>query len=421
MEDRALNRNKVAIAVAILLSALMLGGCVSALLGPEKTVDSSTASATASVDTSTIVVAEVNGVKIYKDKFDETFNALASKYYMNGQDVTSDAAVAAIKQEALDELINDEVRTQKMGELGYLTLTEQDEIQAEADMVDYLVSYIEANAMSDVLVTLEAGYTEEELEAAKVAYVDTLLEDNGIDRTQFLAVFEDGVMNRKAVEAEQGAIVPTEEEIRAKYDEYVAAHKEAIDADATSYVTNENGGVEMYYTPEGVRRVRQVLILMDEETVNAIALLRQQGYTASADTLRQQGLAAIQTEADGVLGKLQSGELTFDEAIAQYNDDKGAPFEGYPVMAGSDAYMTEFTEAAMALDAVGSYTTLVATDYGYHIIEYYADVPAGAISYDSVKEEIAEVLEDTITDEAWSALLEQWKGKANIVTYEENL
>ncbi len=416
-----MNRNKLAIAMALLLSVLLLGGCVSALLEPKETVDSSSPSASVSVDTSTIVVAEVNGVAIYKDKYDEMYSSLAYQYYMNGQDTSSDAAVAAIRQETLDELINDEVRTQKMGELGFLTLTEQDLDRAESDMEDYLVSYIEANCMSDVLATLEEGYTEEELEAAKVAYIDTLLEDNGIDRAEFQAVFEDGVMNKKAVEAAQGEVVPSEAEIKAKYDEYVASDKEAMKADATTYVTNVNSGVQLYYTPEGVRRVRQIAILMDTETISAISLLRDNGYDVSADALKEQGLAAIQAKAEEALGKITSGSLSFEEAIAEYNEDTGMPTEGYPVMTGTTAYMTEFTDAAMALSTIGSYSELVATDYGYHIIEYYSDVPSGSVSYDLVKGDIADELEDTMMDEAWSALLEQWKTESDIVTHEENL
>jgi phage antirepressor YoqD-like protein len=417
LEDSILNRSKLFAAAALLLSALLLGGCATALIGPGKTADTTSASATASVDASTVLVAEVNGVGIYKDAYDN----LMYQKYMNGEDFSTEEASALRSQEALDKLINTEVRKQKMAELGYTALTDAEIAEAEADMKKYLLEYIEYSYMEDVIATLEKGYTKEELEAAKVDYIDTLLENSGVAKSDFLKVFTDRVANEKAVEATQGEIAPTDAEVQAKYDEYVAEDKTAIQDDPLSYIGSMNGGVTVYYAPSGVRRVRQVLIIMDDETIGAISLLRSNAYDEAADTLLEGGLADIEEKAGEVLGKLQSGELTFDQAIEQYNDDTGMPDEGYPVMHNTSAYMTEFTEAAMGLTAVGSFTELVATDYGYHIIEYYTDEPSGAISIDLVRDDIYDELHDTMLSEAWDELLAQWKQGMNIKTYEENL
>ena len=412
-----MNRGKFLTAMALLLSALMLSGCATALIGPGNTQDTSSASATASVDISTILVAEVNGVGIYKDVYE---NLLYQKY-MSGEDFSSEEAAALRGQEALDKLINDEVRKQKMAELGYTALTDEEIAEAEADMTEYLVEYIEDNSMSDVIATLEEGYTQEELEAAKVDYIDTLLENSGISKADFLAFFSDKIANEKAVTAAQGEIAPTDAEVQAKYDEYVAADKSTIESDPLSYIDSANAGMTVYYVPSGVRRVRQVLVMMDEELIASINLLRNNGYDEAADMLLEDGLVTIEEEATEVLDKLQSGELTFEEAIAQYNRDLGMPAEGYPVMYNTTTYMMPFTEAAMGLTTVGSYTELVGTDYGYHIIEYYADETAGPISFDSVKDDIFEELHDTMLDEAWDALLVQWREGMTIKTYEENL
>ena len=416
-----MNKRKFMVAAALLMSTLLLGGCATALIGPEKTEDTATASATASEDTSAIVVAEVNGEVIYKDAYDEAYSNLEMEYYYSGTDTTSAEAISSIQKEALDQLINDQIRDQKMKELGYSTLTEEELAQAESDMVEYLMSYIEANSMSYVIATLEEGYTDEELQAAKEAYVDTLLTENGLTREGFVVAFQDQVANEKALKAEKGEITLTDAEITAKYDEYVAADQETITADPTSYIASVNGGTTVYYVPTGVRRVRHVLISMDEQTVSAIGVLRSEGYDAAADVVLQSGLDAIEEQSNDVLSKINDGELTFEEAIAQYNGDPGQTEEGYLMMMYTTAYEEAFTNGAMGLTAIGEHTGLVATDYGYHIIEYFEDVAAGPIPFDSVKDAISEELRDTMQGEAWDELLVQWREGSDVVTHEENL
>ena len=131
-----MNKGKFLTAVVLLLSAMMLGGCATALIGPNETQDSSSASATVSVDPSTVLVAEVNGEKIYKDAYE----SLLYQKYMNEEDFSSDEAIALREQETLDTLINNEVRTQKMAELGYSTLTDEEAAEAEERMQEDLLS-----------------------------------------------------------------------------------------------------------------------------------------------------------------------------------------------------------------------------------------------------------------------------------------
>lgn len=413
-----MNNRKLVIAAALLMSMLLLGGCATALLGPD---NSAAASPTTSEDAATIVVAEVNGEAIYKDALNTAFDSLSYQYYYSGVDTSSDEAVASIKQEALDSLIKDKVREQKIAALGYSTLTEEEKAEADADMVEDLVKYIEANSMDAVLATLEEGYTDEDLQAAKEAYVDTLLADNNLTREEFVIPYQEKVVNKKALKAEKGEIAPTEDEVKAKFDEYVAADEETMGSDPLSYVTSINDGTTVYYAPANVRWVRHVLIKLDEETISAISLLRSEGYDAAAEIVLQNGLTAIEERANEALSKIESGEITFEEAIAQYGGDPGQTEKGYPVMANTTAYQEAFTAGAMELTTVGAHTGLVATDYGYHIIEYYQDEAKGPISYDLVKDEIFKELQETMQNEAWEELLEQWKTEATVVTYAERL
>jgi parvulin-like peptidyl-prolyl isomerase len=218
-------------------------------------------------------------------------------------------------------------------------------------------------------------------------------------------------------------IAPTEEEVKAKYDEYVAQDKEDLEADPTMYVSYFIDDSPAYYVPAGVRQVLHVLTAIDDDTQAAISLLRGEGYDDQADILRNNALAKIEDEANDLLSKLESGELDFAEAAMSdaYSDDEGMVAEGYPVVEGTTDYAEEFTAASMGLEKVGDMTGLVATDFGYHIIKYIGDAPEGAVSYDSVHDEIAEALKTSQQVDAWQAQLDQWEEESDIVYYEENL
>jgi parvulin-like peptidyl-prolyl isomerase len=407
-----LYRGKLIIALAVLMSALMLGGCASALLGAQKTSDTASAGATSSADPSTVVVAEVNGEKIYKDAYDEMYAGLKNSNTYS----TEDEAIQA----ALDALIKQKVFEQKMEELGYSPLSDAEIAQVQAEMDASFEEIIESD-MDYITSNLGDNYTDEDLEAAEDDYIDSLLSYYGYTRDTYLDQMVQSALYKKATENLLGDTAPTEEEIVAKYNEYVAADQTAIEADPASYIDTVSGGTAVYYVPSGVRMVRQVLILMDEETRSAISLLRSNSYDASADILQAQGLAAIEEKASEVLSGLQSGSYTFDEAIARYNEDTGMPEEGYPVMSGTDAYAASFTDAAMALTEIGSYTELVPSDFGYHIIEYVSDVAEGPVAYDSVRDAISEELKSALLTDGLNELIDQWKAEANIVTYKENL
>ncbi len=397
-------------AVALGICALLLGGCATALLGSEKTQDTASAGATASDGSSDVIVAEVNGEKVYKEEYDSVYSG------MEGQYSSEEEASSAV----LDYIVEQKVVDQKLTELGYDTLSDEKKAQVEADMESTFNSIVE-DASDDIIANLEEGYTQEELEAAQDSYIDQMLTYYGITRESYLEEMIQNEIYNEAYDALVGEKSPADTEIQAKYDEYVAADKEAMEADPASYVTAVNSGMAVYYTPAGVRRVRQVLILLDTETSGAIGVLREQGYDAQADILLGMGLDDIEAQAEEVISKIESGEITFDEAITQYNADPGMPEEGYPVVADAADYVTSFTEGAMSLGKIGDYTDLISSDYGYHIIEYYSDETEGPISYDLVKDAIAEELKTTIQGEEWDALVEQWKSEATITLYKENL
>ncbi len=414
-----MKKKLLGIAAALISVMLMMGGCATLLLNNASA--SASASPTATEDPTTVIVADVNGVAIYKDAYDNLYTQLLYSAYYSGEDIESDDVLATIRQQTLDQLTTNEVIKQKFAELGYDVLSDEDKAQAEQDMIDYLVTnVVEYYYLDDVTAGLEEGYTDEELRAAEEAYAETLFEGAGITRDEYLENFTYPIEYQNAYEAEVGDLAPTEQEITDKYNEYVAADQETITATPTSYTTSVNSGTTVYYIPEGVRRVREVLIPIDEEMAKAISLLRSSSYDEAADILQAQALTDIDEKANEALDKLDSG-TTFDDLITEYDPESVMPEEGYAVMEGATDHDEAYIAGALALEVVGDCSGLIATDDGYYILEYYADEPAGPIAYDKVKDSISEELATTMQDEAWDEIVDQWKSEATIQTYEGNL
>ncbi len=81
---------------------------------------------------------------------------------------------------------------------------------------------------------------------------------------------------------------------------------------------------------------------------------------------------------------------------------------GYYVAAGA-SYDQAFLDAALALGEVGDVSDPVLGSYGYHIIRYEADVPSGAVDFDSVKEAVGSDALKAAQQTAFTTALDEWK------------
>ena len=406
---------KLTVFFAVIIAAAMLFGACQA----EDVSDTATPGPVVDNDAN-IVVVEVNGEPIYYDEYYDLYAAYCSSYGI----AEDDEQYASIIQEmVLSNLVSETVLTQKLEELGYMDLSDEELAEATQqaqDEIDYNIEYLYGTEIDEVL---GEDYTDEERAAVLAEYEEELLDTYGLVKEDIIQSYIESVASEAANEDLTKDIVPTEEEIKAEYDDYVAADEEALEADTTLYVSYFLGGSPVYYVPTGVRQVLQVLVGIDEDTQNAISLLRSEGYDDQADLLREDALAKIEEEAQALLDQIEAGELSFEDAALseEYNDDTGTTEEGYPVVEGATDYVDEFTEGAMALEEVGDMSGLVGSDFGYHILKYIADTPEGAVDYDSVHDDIAETLTSTMQSQEWSDLLDQWETEAEIVYYDENL
>lgn len=407
---------RIAALLGILIAAMMLMSACAVKESEETATASASPEATASEQ---VIVAEVNGEPIYYDQFHSIYANACQSYGISEDDETNGAY---LKNMIMESLVNEKIMTQKLTENGYMKLTDEQNAQAEKEAGDYLNSNIDSYYGEQIKAGLGEGYTDEQYQEAKAPYEQQILTAMGYNTKQeFIDFYKITIAEDAAKKALVGDIAPTEEEVQAQYDENVAKDQETMDATPSTYESNVASGVPVYYVPAGVRQVLQVLIKIDDDWSGAIKTLRDAGNTAQADYLLEKALADIKGEADDVLSKIKSGSITFADAITTYNEDTGMPEAGYSVVTGGTTFVEPFTTAAMGLKAIGDVSELVPTDYGYHIIQYVSDVPAGAIAYDQVKQELTDSLTTTKQDEAWQTIVDEWTKASKIEKYEDKL
>ncbi|MEC4273016.1 peptidylprolyl isomerase [Adlercreutzia sp. R25] len=130
---------------------------------------------------------------------------------------------------------------------------------------------------------------------------------------------------------------------------------------------------------------------------------------------------ALAARAQQLLDQINAGEITFEDAAAQYSTDTGSAANGGDV--GWDAlttFVTEYQDALNGLEKDQIVAAPVKSEYGYHIIKVtdVFEVPEGGItSLDQVPAEFQEYLaymqqsDDTQNFTAW---FEEYRNNATI-------
>ncbi len=114
--------------------------------------------------------------------------------------------------------------------------------------------------------------------------------------------------------------------------------------------------------------------------------------------------------ANEVRGKIESGEMSFEDAVAQYSIDEESKENGGDV--GWDkltSFVTEYTEALDGLE-VGQLSEVTESKYGQHIIKV-TDVwtaPEQITSVDQVPTEIADYLKENAVSSQSSTAYDEW-------------
>ncbi len=294
------------------------------------------------------------------------------------------------------------------------------------------------------------------------------------------SLIEQGLQSKKLEKLREGVVADvqvTPEEVAEALASRIAEQKEQFDGSAQDYIDALTGGEEIYYTPEGLRYVKHILIKYTEEAAAAVtdadtaadeantaletasqaledakAALEAAGENA-ADDLKtaveeaqaaldeaqakadeaaaalEEAMAAakagIQDKTDEVYAKTLEEGADFDALVAEFNEDPGMTREpyitdGYAVAEGT-SYFPEFLEAALKLENPGDISEPVASGSGYHIIRYEKDIPAGEAKLADVEEALSAELLSASQDEAYEAAVQEWINAADVKSYPEKM
>ncbi len=256
--------------------------------------------------------------------------------------------------------------------------------------------------------------------------VTRVMDQGGYTLDAFLAEYKMSERRSRAIGLFLPGLTISEEQVREYYEKMCLQPDRERYQDHLSAYESEilATGSESFYTPEGYRLIRQVLLEYPEEIAAPLrndyyrlagaiqnmsaALQRLTGAAVAAESWED--LAGPRAEYDQAAAEMESAQSAYDEkrkALAaplvqetldeirtQYND--GVDFvtlirqysadrtqtntgegSGYPVHPDSEQWPENFRNAACSLQKPGDISEPVYTDAGIHILYYEGDLPSG--------------------------------------------
>ena len=448
-----MNNRLVKLLALVLALMLVMSGC--SMIEVDKEKDNAQTAAVVGGE----VITKGEAQSLY-DYYVDYYTYLYSMYGMSSDSLDTEA----LKQNALDALVEQKLVAQKAAAMGLDQLTDEQKAEVEekanADFENYISTY-EADVRKDEM-------TDEEARAATVAY----LEENGITIDSLVENQTASYVANLLREDTVKDVTVSDEELKTAYDEKVAADESSYSGSAYLYERNVTNGTTVYWNPEGYRTVKHILFkLSDEQKAELTALETELSdlekridalenpateapdatdapeTTAEPDataepeetmTLEELNalkadkekeiedkkaelLASFQDKIDEVTRRFADGE-SFDDLMAEFGEDPGMQSEpgkthGYVVSADSTMWEAAFTEHAMAIEKPGELSEAFLGSNGVHIIYYVGDVTPGATPFEDVKDELSASTLTTKQDEAYNEAYEIWKTEAGVKTY----
>ena len=388
--------------------------------------------------------------------FYDNYSYTAQMYSYFGMEMTEEDFVGMQEEAVESEVIN--VAIAREFENRGLTLEKSEkEIQAEVDE-----SY---NSTLDYYLDMVEGETEEE----KVAAAELELYREGYTRERLYDMY---VADYRAAALEAAVMDEvaevTEEELKAAYDERVAADEETYTANPTYYEEDAmDETITVCWVPEGYRAVKHVLVIPEETVLQAVTDARNALETAqseladleaelagAADDEEARAADEIQADIDAKTAEIPALETavadaeaaclesvkdktdliyadlaagkSIDEVMAAYGEDPGMQSEpnmttGYYVREDSTTWDANFTAGSMALAQVGDYSAEpVISTSGVHIIYYASDVTSGAVDLETVRESLMAQTLETKKAEHYTSCMNEWYQALNATYSMEN-
>lgn len=375
-------------------------------------------------------VATVNGTAVSSKDLTDVLEYMLAYEGITITDNMSDEdkkTVDELKEKMLDEMIRVQVQIEKAKEdgLNQFTEEEQESISSQTrTMMDNWYAAFQSEVEGEGKLTGAEAATE-----AKKRY-DEHISSNGYTEEYVRQSVEENLMIEKLYEKYAESIEPTEEQLRAKYDEQVASEKETYGGDAASYVLDVTyasmTGANPVYKPAGLRRVRHILVGISSEEQENIAKLEEEGKTEEAEQARSTALQAALTKANEVRGQLAADGSNFTEIMEKETadlDSLGQPNmpDGYYMEEGNTSYAESFVKASFALAKVGDISQPIESTYGYHIIRLEEITEEGATPFEELSDSVKETYTSEVREEAYNKLIDEWMAAMKIDKFPENI
>jgi len=390
---------KFARLLAVILTVVMLSGCSLVAVNPEK-----------------IVVATIGEETITKAQFDAYLNAYLASYGYTVDSAEIAEQLPDLKASLIDVLVEETVVAQKIAELGFDVISDEEKAEAEATIqtwYDLQLEMLTASYAADETV-------EDPAATAKEALDSYILTNMGMDLEALKQAEINYIPSDKLYEHVTKDVVVSEAEAKITYSENVAEAKELYDGSPATFVSHHDNGYVLFYVPEGIFYVKHILIGFTDEQKDELTALRgddDEAVAATADAKRDEFLATIQEEADAVLAAVEAGG-DFEALIVEYGDDPGMANElyadGYMTYIDNPNFVGEFAAACNELTADGMTSGLVASDFGYHIIRRVSTMTPGAVPFEDVKTDVMDGLLATAQEEAYNSAVAAWIDEANV-------
>lgn len=335
-------------------------------------------------------------------------------FWLNNNGITDDSDESCAedctnqRSSIISYLINEAIVRDKADELG-VKLTEEDFAQIEEDFnsyVDEQIEYYGKIADYSDLGTGEAISDEMRAERGAAAF-DSYLAESLLTRDDLLMWQRSQALTDKVIAEVTKDVTIDRSVAEERYNDFIEnTIKPTYESDISAY---EKNSYDSFWLPEGTRRAKHILLMMDDAKVDEISQLRSDGDDEAADKLREETLAPMEEEIIGIKNMLDNGG-DFTELIEEFSDDAAgsqAYPDGYTITPNSTSYVAGFKEALYELEEIGEYT-IIATDLGWHIIMYAGDAE---ITQETTNQYIDYILSEAISsaaDAKFSEKLNEW-------------
>ena len=128
------------------------------------------------------------------------------------------------------------------------------------------------------------------------------------------------------------------------------------------------------------------------------------GLTFSASHI----LVDSEDKANELLAQIKAGDITFEEAAAQYSSCPSGKNGGDLGQFGQGQMVPEFENACAAME-VGELSAPVQTQFGYHLIRLNGKEEGGEMAYEDVKDELMDALKEEKQQAAYQSKVNQLK------------